>query len=238
MTVRFSASKAAQLMACPASANLDKAIVGWQAPVEDRTADNAANRGTAKHKMLEPIMELSPRDLQHMADYIQYVADLRKTRRFNVLVEQSVTAEWLDSKPTTCADLVLHTQDEIHVVDGKWGKIPVDPVANAQLLFYAVCYAPLAPRAKGVTVHILQPYADNYESWYADTATLAQFMAEARAAEARVLAGDLTFGPSDHCKFCPAFPHSRASAKGSPFCPATMQILYPSHVDEDAILSL
>lgn len=236
MTVRFSASVAAQLMACPASANLDKAILGWTAPVRDETKGQKAV-GTKRHEMLEPIMELSPSDLQHMADYIQYVADLRKGRRFNVLVEQTVTATWLKSQPQTTADLVLHTQDEIHVLDGKWGRIPVEVIDNAQLLYYAVCYAPLAPKAKGVTLHILQPYANNYESWFASADVLKQFMDEAIAAETRVLQGDTTFGPSDHCKFCPAYPHSRGD-KGSPMCPATLQILYPSTVDEDAILDL
>lgn len=238
MTVRFSASVAARLMACPASADLAKAIPGWIAPVEDRTANNAANRGTAKHEMLEPIMKLSAREVQQLADYLQYVADLRKTRRFNVLVEEPVVAEWLASRPSTTADLVLYTQDEIHVIDGKWGKIPVPVIDNAQLLYYGVCYAPLAPRAKGVTFHVLQPPLDKYESWYADAVTLKQFMADAQMAEAKVLAGDVTFGPSDHCTFCPAYPHSRTSAKGSPLCPATLQLLYPRHLDEDEILSL
>lgn len=236
MTVRFSASSAARLMACPASADLARAIPGWVDPVRDETKGQRAV-GTSMHKMLEPIMELGPTDMQHMVDYIQYVADLRKTRRFKVLVEESVTAEWLQSKPTTTADLVLYTQDELHIVDGKWGKIPVEVVDNVQLLYYAVCYAPLAPRAKGVTLHILQPYADNYESWYVDSVTLKQFMADAMDAEAKILAGDTTFGPSDHCTFCPAYPHSRTE-KGRPLCPATMQLLYPQPFDEDEILGL
>lgn len=236
MTVRFSASYAARLMACPASANLDQAIVGWVEPVRDETKGQKAV-GAARHKMLEPIVQLSATDMQHMVNVLQYVADLKKTRRFKSLSEQTVTAKWLVSKPKTTADLVLHTQDEIHVIDYKWGKIPVDVIDNAQLLYYAVCYAPLAPKAKGVTMHVLQPYADVYESWFADTKVLSQFMAEAQAAEARVLAGDLTFGPSDHCTFCPAYPHSRGD-KGSPLCPATLQLLYPKIVDEDEILSL
>ncbi len=236
MTERFSASVAARHMACPASANLPLAIPNWVPPVVDETA-GAKGDGTRMHELLEPIMELPTRKLAQMADVLAYVAKLRATRRFNVMVEQSVQATWLDSQPFTTADLVLYTQDEIHVIDYKWGKIPVEVVGNEQLLFYGVCYAPLAPRAKGVTLHVLQPPVDSYESWFADTNVMAKFMADARAAEKKILAGDTTFGPSDHCKFCPANPHSR-SDKGRPLCPAMMRLLYPGHLDEDAVLAL
>lgn len=238
MPQRFSASVAAMHMACHASANLDLAIPGWQKPVEDRSADNAANRGTAKHAMLEPIFELGAKDIGYMAKVLQYVADLRSTRRFKVLVEHEFTATWLPSQPSTKPDLVLYTADEIHVLDQKWGKIEVPVFDNHQLLFYAACAAKLAPKAKGVTAHIMQPYCDKYESWFIDTNRLAQFMAEAVAADTAIQQGSTVFGPSDNCTFCPANPHSRSAEKGSPLCPAMLQILYPSRVDEDAILGL
>ena len=239
MPERLSASSAARHLACHASANLDLAIPGWTPPVEDRTVDNAANRGTAKHKLIEPIMELTPGELLQFSRYLQYIGELRKTRRFKVLIEAEVQATWLTTQPKTTADLVLYTQDEIHVLDGKWGKIPVEVIDNKQLMYYAVCFAPLAPKAKGVTLHVLQPALgdDGYNSWFVDTNQLKQFMAEVQAAERAIQAGDTTFGPSDECKFCPAFPHARG-LKGKPLCPVTMQLLYPGVVDEDAILAL
>jgi hypothetical protein len=223
-------------MACPASAHLELAIANWVEPVRDETAGQKGV-GTARHKMLEPMMELSPSDLQHMIDVMQYISDLRQTRRFTVGVEMKFTATWLKSEPTTTADLVLYTQDELHIIDYKWGRIEVPVHDNAQLLFYALCAAPLAPKAKKVTVHILQPYAKKYEAAEVTTTELAKFRDETIAAEKRVLAKDLTFGPSDHCTFCPANPHSRGD-KGRPFCPAMMQILYPTVINEDEILSL
>lgn len=237
MTVRFSASNMDRLMACPASANLDKAILGWVDPDVDDMA-GAKGAGSRRHAMLDPIMGLSRKDIEGFAKILQYVADLRATRRFKVLVEHQVTATWLETKPKTTVDLGLFVQDEIHIIDYKWGKIPVEVVDNKQLLYYAVCLAGLAPMAKGVWLHILQPPADYYESWFADTNVLSQFMVEAQAAEAKIIAGDVTFGPSDKgCMFCPANPHSR-SDKGRPFCPTMLQILYPATVDEDAILGL
>lgn len=237
MTERFSASVAGRHMACHASANLDLALPGWVAPVEDRTADNAANRGTTMHEYFANIAQLPAKDIAAMASALDYVAQLRSTRRFKVLVEASAKAEWLQSAPSTTADLVLYTADELHVLDLKTGKIEVDVVDNEQLLYGAVTYAPLAPKAKGATLHILQPWAGGNHSWYADATRLAQFMDEAVAAEKKILAGDTTFGPGDHCKFCPAYPHSRGR-KGNVMCPATMQLLYPKLIHEDEILSL
>lgn len=237
MPKRLSASVAGRHMACHASANLDLAIPNWVEPVEDRQADNAANRGTNMHEIFARVMELGASDMRKMSEAIDYIAQLRSTRRFKVLIEQTVKATWLTTQPDTTADLVLYTQDELHVIDLKTGKIPVEVVQNEQLLYGAVTYAPLAPKAKGATLHILQPWADGNHSWFADTTVLKQFMDDCVAAEAAIQAGSIAFGPSDHCKFCPANPHTRGQ-KGHPLCPAMMQLLYPQPFDEDALLNL
>jgi len=234
---RFSASVAGRHIACHASANLPLAIPNWVDPEVDETIDNAANRGTAVHSIFELIWEHSAKDIAHMARVMQYVANLRSTRRFKVMIEEKVEATWLPHPTKTTADLVLYTQDEIHVIDTKWGAIEVPVVGNEQLLFYAACYAPLAPRAKGVTLHILQPKCDNLEQWYVSATDIKKFMDEAVAAQTAILNGSIKFGPSDHCKFCPANPHSRG-LKGRPLCPTMMKMLYPQPFDEDEILGI
>jgi hypothetical protein len=237
MVERFSASVASRHMACHASADLETAIPGWAPPIEDDKADNAANRGTIMHALFAQVMGLGARDLEKFSAAVTYIAELRQTRRFNVLIEQSTTAEWLATKPGTTADLVLYTRDEIHVIDLKTGKIPVSPVENRQLMYYAVTYGWLAPKAAGVHLHIVQPWAGYMGSWFADTAALQLFADEARAAEQLIQLGDRTFGPGDSCMFCPANPHSRGS-KGHPMCPALMGMYYPEVLDEAEILSL
>lgn len=234
MPDRFSASKAAMHMACHASANLELAIPNFVLPTSDTVA---SAEGTRRHEILAQVNELSAKEMQGFADVISYIASIRSTRRFKVLIETKVQAAWLATKPYTTADLVLYTQDELHIFDYKNGKIPVEVVDNEQLLFGAVTYAPLAPKAKGATLHIMQPNAAGNQSWFADTTTLQQFMADAQAHETAIQQGSVTFGPSDHCTFCPANPHGRG-AKGKPYCPALMQIHYPQVVDEDAILAL
>lgn len=236
MVEKFSASVAGRHMACPASADLPNAIPGWVAP--PRRVGGAADRGTERHEILEKIMELGTKDIEGMGKILTYVGALRKTRRFNVLVEESIKTTWLAQPNRTTVDLCLYTRDEMHILDYKWGAIPVEVEDNEQLLFYGISLAGLAPKAKGITFHILQPYADNYSDWFADTTVLQAFKDKALAAEQRIIAGDHTFGPSDHgCMFCPANPQSRG-AKAGPYCPAMLQIHYPKVVDEDAILSL
>ena len=236
MPEKFSASRAARMMACHASANLDIAIEGWQPPVVDPTADNAANRGTHMHELMAKLMELSASNLRKFSEALTYIAELRSRRRFNVMIEQVVECDWLPSKPKTTADLVLHVQDEIHIVDLKTGKIPVSAVDNQQLLFYAASYGHLAPKAKGVWLHIVQPWANVVEVWFADTLTIAQFMNDAIAADNAIAAGSTQFAPTDGCQFCPANPHSRG-LKGSPLCPVMLDLLYPQYpIDEAAIL--
>jgi hypothetical protein len=168
--------------------------------------------------MFKEIAELPAKDIKAFASAFEYIGDLV-------------------SKPETTADLVFFTQDEIHVIDLKTGKIEVDVEENEQLLFGAVTYGPFAPKAKGVMLHIVQPWAGGNHSWFANTNRLLRVQQEALATEAAILAGDVTFGPSDHCTFCPANPHSRGD-KGSPFCPPMLNLLYPPKVDEDEILAL
>lgn len=234
--LRFSASNAARLMACPGSADLEKAIPGFVHPVVDENK-GAKGKGSRLHEMLELTSELAAKDLAALARALDYMAELRSRRRFKVLAEESVVATWLKSQPRTTVDVVLYTQDELHIVDYKTGTIFVDVNNNEQLMFYALCFAHLAPQAKGVWLHIVQPWADNCNSVFVTTTELAAFKLRAEQAEALVLAGSTKLGPSDHCKFCPANPHSRGD-KGRPFCPAMMQLLYPPVVDEQALLDL
>lgn len=224
-------------MTCPGSADLEKSIPGWQAPVVDRDAGRKG-QGTFMHGLLEQAATLTPRDMEHLAEAMLYVAQLRRTRRFKILTEQEQVAEWLPSKPTTTPDVVLYTADELHIIDYKAGKILVEAVGNVQGLFLAMSHAHLAPKAKEVHFHLVQPWADNVEEWIITIPELLKFRDEAIDIDNRILAGDTTLVPSDNCKFCPAYPHARGD-KGSPLCPAAMRVLYPMPgPDEDAILDL
>jgi hypothetical protein len=185
---------------------------------------------------MEPVLELPAAQMNLVVKALTYINDVRRRRRFSVLVEESAAADWLDSAPETTADLIFYTKDELHILDSKFGKIPVEVVENKQLLYYAATFAYLAPRAKEVHLHIVQPACDNMDEWVVSTQELAAFMSAARATEKLIMAKDTTFQPGDSCTFCPANPHGRGD-KGAPLCPAMMQMLYPSVLDEDEILA-
>jgi hypothetical protein len=234
---RFSASQASKFMACPGAGNLELAIPHWVPPVDDRTADTAANRGTNMHDKFAGVMSLSTKDIKMMALALEYVAEVRATRKFQVLIEQPVYAEWLSTRPGTTADLVLYVADEIHIFDLKTGVTPVYPEENYQLLYYALCYGGLAPKAKGVHLHIVQPWAGFMGSWFASAERLQLFLEEAQRTELKLIEGDTTLTPGDHCTFCPANPHGRG-LRGRPYCPAMMSVFYPRvETDDEEILN-
>lgn len=235
MAERFSASVAAKHLACPASANLELAIPGWTPPADDGSTA-ASIKGTDIHHILELSAAYTPREMEGIAEAMMYVAQLRQSRRFKLLTEAQSKGWWLQDEPGTTSDVVLYVQDELHVVDYKFGKIPVDVHGNTQGMYYALAFLPLAPKAKGVWFHIVQPFANNIEKVFFTLDELEQFRLDCIAAEAKIVAGDTTFQPSDACMFCPANPHTRG-AKGTPMCPAMLDLLYPlPKTDEDAIL--
>jgi hypothetical protein len=232
---RLSASSASKHMNCHASANLEVAIPGYTKPLQDPSANNAANRGTALHDTFASLMAIPVSDTKNFSAALSYTAEVRSRRRFQSLIELEMDVDWLVSKPKTTADLVLYTADEMHILDLKTGKIPVHAYDNYQLKYYAATYGFLAPKAKGVTVHIVQPWAGIMEESFVSSQEIAAFMAEARAHEDSIMAGDVTFQPGDHCTFCSANPRSRG-AKGKPSCPVLMGMYYPTVVDETAML--
>lgn len=240
MPEKFSASQAGKFRNCHASANLDLAIPNWTPPVEDPAADNAANRGSRMHEVFAGVMGLKTSDMFQMTDAILYVAQFRNRRRYKVLVEVTEKADWLPSMPCTTADLVLYLSDELHIFDLKTGKIPVSPVRNDQLLYYAATYWKYAPKAKEVHLHIVQPWAAGApagEEWIVGDVELLKWMYDTIDHDVQILNGSRTFSPGDHCRFCDANPHSRG-AKGRPFCPAMMQLLYPEPlIDEAAVFA-
>ena len=104
-------------MSCPGSADLEAAIPGYVSP--EKNENGRKGEGHRIHDLLASIITMPLRDVEKMVEALDYVAKLRRTRRFNVLAEESAVAEWLVSKPTTTVDLVLYVQDEIHVIDWK-----------------------------------------------------------------------------------------------------------------------
>lgn len=193
-------------MSCHASTDLPAALPGFEFP-DDRSM--AASRGDDIHEMLAQVIGYGTRkDLGDIVKMLSYVNDIMSRRRFNVLTEHKMKMTWLQAGTKTTADVILYTQDELHVIDHKTGSIPVMPNCT-QLLTYgaAAMRQGFSPKAKGVYLHVNQPTGDNQVSYFALNEELEQLIAEQTRHEAEILAGDLSFGPSDAaCLFCPASP--------------------------------
>lgn len=238
---KFSASQAERFIGCHASADLETAIPGFQHPENDPLAQpaipnnlgyivemiekvstdtgssKAANRGTMLHAVVATLLvEFSTQGkMKQLLELFTELNAVMQTRRFKVLIEVMAELDWLQNPTLTTADLVLCTADELHVWDWKWGTMPVDPSA-LQLKIYGLAFQHLAPKAKGVTVHVGQP--GNYASLFFSDAQLEAARDLVIQHEAEVIAGDLSFNTGKQCEFCPASPWTRG-AKGNLSCP-------------------
>ena len=85
------------------------------------------------HEMFADVMTLSTKDIVMMARALEYVAEVRSTRKFQVLIETTGQGDVAGaSAETTGGPGAVHA-DEIHVIDLKTGMIPVEVVDNEQL---------------------------------------------------------------------------------------------------------
>lgn len=238
---KFSASQAEKFIGCHASADLEVAIPGFKLPENDpdrepTLPDNleyivgmidkvstdtgsskAANRGTLLHACVATLLAefKTAGRLESLVQLFVKLLTVMQSRRFKVLIEVTAVLDWLQRPAPTTADLVLYTSDELHVWDWKFGSMPVDPSA-LQLKMYGIAFMHLAPKAKGVWVHVLQP--GNFAEAYFSNEQLQDAKDLVMFHEALVLDGDLSFATGKQCEFCPASPFTRG-AKGNLSCP-------------------
>jgi len=195
----------------PVDWHLVKHLV-WEAPKSTKEPDVMVTKTSA------------PLRLKFVAEALRYVQDIideMNQDSLEILIEDKVEATWLVSKPKTTVDLIVRDKHRMEVLDLKMGDIEVSPVMNEQLMYYAVSEGGL--EYDKVRLHIVQ--RNNIDYWEVRRGTLQTWMAQVQESEALILAGDLTLKPGDHCKFCPANPHSRGD-KGNKACPAMMSVLY------------
>lgn len=237
---KFSASQAERFIACHASADLEVAIPGFILPEDDAQREpnipenigfivdmidkvstdtgssKAASRGTMLHACVATLLAefMTSGKMEQLTELFIRLTHWMKQRRFKILIEELGWMDWLQQPVPTTADIVMHTNDELHIWDWKFGTMPVN-VAALQLKIYALVFLPLAPKAKGAWVHVLQP--GNYAEVYFSMDQLLAAKELVIKHEAEVLNGDLTFNTGKQCEFCPASPYTRG-AKGNISC--------------------
>lgn len=232
------ASSAARWLACPASARATEGLP------DDETQYTA--EGTRAHEVCEahlrhclkyweagrvaPVLGESirldgqpddPAEMVRAANqYVRFIHELWVgfPRRSGVFIEQEVdVSEWVPGGFGTC-DCLLIGGGLLHIVDFKYGQgVPVSPVRNPQLMYYALgAYALFRDidDIDTVCMSIVQPRIQTEpETWQLPLADLLSWAREVLQPGAEMAwKGEGGFCPGDHCKktFCKAYPNCRA----------------------------
>lgn len=232
------ASSAARWLACPASARATEGLP------DDETQYTA--EGTRAHEVCEahlrhclkyweagrvaPVLGESirldgqpddPAEMVRAANqYVRFIHELwfGFPRRPGVFIEQEVdVSEWVPGGFGTC-DCLLIGGGLLHIVDFKYGQgVPVSPVRNPQLMYYALGAYELfrdIDDIDTVRMSIVQPRIQTEpETWQLPLADLLSWAREVLRPRAEMAwKGEGGFCPGDHCKktFCKAYPNCRA----------------------------
>lgn len=201
-------SSAARRMACPGSRKLE-ASVPYQ-------ATDAAAEGTLAHalaaqaidaknrveKMDYPDTEMS----RHVQGYVDFLGDIRVKTNANVS-EFEITREFplVHAISFGTPDAVLRGNDQVHVIDLKYGFAPVQAYENWQLLTYASAF--FNPTAT-YHLHIYQPRdyisSSPIKTWTLTAPELLKYIARLQQSEELALTDDAPLRAGTHCGHCSA----------------------------------
>lgn len=230
------ASSAARWLACPASARATEGLPDDETPyaAEGTRAHELCEytlrhnlAGWKKGKPFDPMYDwyggegtVTPEMLKAANQYVRFIHELWVgfPRRPSVFIEQEVNvSEWVPGGFGTC-DCLLIGGGLLHIVDFKYGQgVPVSPVRNPQLMYYALGAYELfrdIDDIDTVCMSIVQPRIQTEpETWQLPLADLLSWAREVlRPGAERAWKGEGGFCPGDHCKktFCKAYPNCRA----------------------------
>lgn len=190
-------------------------------------ASPAAAEGTVLHNIMEKLIEdgdLNPEDFlgaEHIVDGVFVEIDEDHIERLNMALEAYLQLDALfnfhdvlieaefsltDKIGGTC-DILAYTDTHVVVLDWKFGQgIAVDPVENAQGLFYAMCAEHTLPdlfKGKQIVIAIVQPMPSRQDigtlkTWTVPAGHFGSFkQAYMKAVKSK------GYGAGSHCTFCP-----------------------------------
>lgn len=225
---RFSPSAAKRLLNCPPSL-----VLGEQFDEEESqyAAEGSAGHALAeylikkhlKQRTRRPVSDYYNDDLlEAVDDYVSYcIGEIEDAKRecqdHHFAVEQRVDVSDYVSDCFGTADMVVITDEVIHIIDLKLGKgVPVYAEENPQLMiyglgllaFYEMLYDP-----KTVRLTIYQPRLNNSSTWDIEPAALKAWGEDVlRPRGAMALMGAGEFQAGSWCRFCKARNQCRARA--------------------------
>ena len=247
---RYSPSSAYRRIHCPPSLVLEESF-------DDKTS-TYAEEGTAGHALAEhlikrylkrqtkrPVSDYYTDELvDAVNDYVEFVVgqieEARKTCKDPVFaVEQKVDASDYVEGCYGTADMVIITDEMVHIIDLKLGKgVAVEAEENPQLKIYGLGMhqkAELLYDPKTVRLSIYQPRIYNYSTWDTTPDALKKWGEEVlrpNGAMALMGAGEYTAG--SWCRFCKARFKCRARAEEF-LSLARMEFRQPVLLEDDEI---
>ena len=225
---RFSPSAAKRLINCPPSL-----VLGEQFNEEESqyAAEGSAGHALAeylikkhlKKRVRRPVSDYYNDDLlEAVDDYVSYcIGEIEDAKRKCpdpfFAVEQRVDASNYVADCFGTADMVVMTDQVIHVIDLKLGKgVPVYAEENPQLMIYGLGLLEIAEMLydpKIVRLTIYQPRLNNSSTWDIDPAALKAWGEDVlRPRGAMALMGSGDFKAGSWCRFCKARNQCRARA--------------------------
>lgn len=176
---------------------------------DDGEAGEAADNGTRIHDLAANALLLGvvdapnkdeAHDIQLYVDYVR--AWEEQLSPCDLIVEETLVSRRIDEFGGT-ADVLLVSQDTVHVIDLKTGRVPVDPHDNYQLMSYLVLAREKYPHVKKFFGSIVQPVVTTKpEAVEYSYSQLLDFNLELLEA-----IGSYKMAAGSHCRYCPLLPN-------------------------------
>lgn len=211
---KLSASGAHRWMTCPASVKLIE-----QAPVPPESS--YAIEGTSAHWVLEQLLnsrfpftrardlrkQFDPSMVDHAEAACGYINDL-VTKEANLFIESPIMISHLHPDLGGTVDAVIVDEFlRLTVIDYKYGKTPVSPEENHQLMIYALGFLETYfYNFIEVSLVIIQPRgtgSPHVKEWLTDIPRMKKFKEELIDAAQATQYSDL-YRAGRHCYFCAA----------------------------------
>lgn len=211
-------SSAEKWVNCPASAKLEERYPDIQT--------DKALEGVFAHKIAEWCLknntstlhapyEIEIKGMVECVDsYVNYVRYISKDKELHV--EYDVSLRPFGINRFGKIDSLCVSPNEIHVIDFKYGKWPVEIINNYQLLMYA--YGVFNSNVKSIKLTIFQPRIKNkVSSWNLNVKEFKDRVQLIKDAIVKVNSNNPSFNPGKHCIFCKAKYNCPAKPRGVEF---------------------
>jgi len=147
----------------------------------------------------------------HIGRYCTYVAQIRNAIKGTLFVERRVDYTHLIRGGFGTGDVVVASDEELHIVDLKYGQGDVvEAQDNEQLLTMAAAELhrlEMISDFKKVVLHIVQPRREHFDKWETTVERVREHAQRIREVADLIVSDNPPFNPGEkQCKYCAASP--------------------------------